>query len=214
MRMFFSALSTLNSSTSPQGNYDEFRFFTGLRPSEQIALVVSDYDFINGVLSITTARVSGIDRDRTKIDEDRRVVLNARARAVLECQLRLRERLERVGRIEHEHLFSRQRRPDSASVPGPSSLATHAQRLAIRYRRPYAARHSSVSWDLMLGGNPLYVAQQHGHPPHHDADHLCSLDGRDSGGGCRDDPPGHELARIRGPKCLPADRTIWQSNRQ
>ncbi len=24
------------------GNYDEFRFFTGLRPSEQIALLVSD----------------------------------------------------------------------------------------------------------------------------------------------------------------------------
>ncbi len=27
-----------------QGNYDEFRFFTGMRPSEQIALVVSDFD--------------------------------------------------------------------------------------------------------------------------------------------------------------------------
>jgi integrase len=37
------------------------------------------------------------------------------------------------------------------------------KRLAIRYRKPYAARHSSVSWDLMLGHNPLYVAQQHGH---------------------------------------------------
>ncbi len=37
------------------------------------------------------------------------------------------------------------------------------KRLAIRYRRPYTARHPSVSWDLMLGGNPLYVAQQHGH---------------------------------------------------
>ncbi len=27
-----------------QGNYDEFRFFTGLRPSEQIALVLTDLD--------------------------------------------------------------------------------------------------------------------------------------------------------------------------
>jgi hypothetical protein len=25
-----------------QGNYDEFRFFTGLRPSEEIALVLND----------------------------------------------------------------------------------------------------------------------------------------------------------------------------
>lgn len=63
--------------------------------------MVSDYDAINGVLSITKARVLGIDRDRTKIDEDRRVVLNAHARAVLECQLHLRERLERGGRIQH-----------------------------------------------------------------------------------------------------------------
>jgi integrase len=31
-----------------QGNYDELRFFTGLRPSEEIALVVTDYDAIHG----------------------------------------------------------------------------------------------------------------------------------------------------------------------
>jgi integrase len=29
-----------------QGNYAEFRFFTGLRPSEQIALVLSDIDLV------------------------------------------------------------------------------------------------------------------------------------------------------------------------
>lgn len=49
-----------------QGNYDEFRFFTGLRPSEQIALVVTDYDAAHGVLSVTKARVHGIDKDVTK----------------------------------------------------------------------------------------------------------------------------------------------------
>jgi integrase len=37
------------------GNYDEFRFFTGLRPSEQIALLVTDYDARRGVLSVTKA---------------------------------------------------------------------------------------------------------------------------------------------------------------
>jgi integrase len=40
-----------------QGNYDEFRFFTGLRPSEQIALVLSDVDLVNGVISVNKARV-------------------------------------------------------------------------------------------------------------------------------------------------------------
>jgi hypothetical protein len=49
-----------------QGNYDELRFFAGLRPSEEIALVVTDYDRRNGVLSVTKARVNGIDQDVTK----------------------------------------------------------------------------------------------------------------------------------------------------
>lgn len=80
-----------------QGNYDEFRSFTGLRPSEEIALVVTDYDPIGGVLSVTKAGVSGIDRDCTKIAKDRRVALCRRARAVLERQLRLRERRRSEG---------------------------------------------------------------------------------------------------------------------
>jgi len=33
----------------------------------------------------------------------------------------------------------------------------------IRYRKPYCARHTSVSWNLMLGRSPLWVARQHGH---------------------------------------------------
>lgn len=147
-----------------QGNYDEFRFFTGQRPSEQMALVLTDYDPTHGLLSITKARVGGTDRDRTKTGEDRRVALCPRARSVLERQLQLRERWRHEGRIEHAQLFF-----DADGTP----IRRHSQvygrwratlkRLAIRYRKPYAARHSSVSWQLMIGKNPLWVAQQHGH---------------------------------------------------
>jgi hypothetical protein len=35
--------------------------------------------------------------------------------------------------------------------------------LNIRRRRPYHARHPSVTWQLMLGKNLLWVAKQHGH---------------------------------------------------
>ena len=45
------------------GNYDEFRLFTGLRPSEQIALLVTDYDARRAVLSVTKARVLRRDKD-------------------------------------------------------------------------------------------------------------------------------------------------------
>src|SRR5271157_4629276 len=35
--------------------------------------------------------------------------------------------------------------------------------IGIRRRGPYHARHSSVTWQLMLGRNLLWVAKQHGH---------------------------------------------------
>src|SRR5690348_5720278 len=56
-----------------QGNYDELRFFAGLRPSEQIALLVTDFDPEKTTLTIDKARVAGIDKDSTKTGEARRV---------------------------------------------------------------------------------------------------------------------------------------------
>jgi integrase len=147
-----------------QGNYDELRFFTGLRPSEQIALVVTDYDRRNGVLSVTKARVHGIDQDVTKTREDRRVVLGPRAIAVLERHLTVRERWSRAGLFHHAHLFFAENGTpirDAKYPYGPWHRTL--TRLAIRYRKPYAARHTSVSWNLMVGHNPLWVARQHGH---------------------------------------------------
>lgn len=115
-----------------QGNYDEFRFFTGSRPSEQIALVLSDIDLVHGFVSINKARVSGVDRDETKTSEDRRVQLETGKpfRSLHHPQHRWRKTL---------------------------------QSLKVRYRRPYTARQTSVSWSLMAGKNPLWVAKQHGH---------------------------------------------------
>ena len=70
-----------------QGNYDEFRFFTGMRPSEQIALVLSDLDLVNGVVSVNKARVAGVDRSQTITGDDRRITLCPRALTVLKRQL-------------------------------------------------------------------------------------------------------------------------------
>ena len=147
-----------------QGNYDEFRFFTGLRPSEQIALVVPDYDTKHRTLSVTKARVAGVDKDVTKTGSDRRMVLSPRAAAVLERQLALREQLRRADRIDHEHLFFTATGAPIRRLHVPfSHWRGTLRRLPIRYRKPYVARHSSVSWDPMIGRNPLWVAKQHGH---------------------------------------------------
>jgi len=38
-----------------------------------------------------------------------------------------------------------------------------SQRMKARYCEPYNARHSSVSSNLVIGKNPLWVSKQHGH---------------------------------------------------
>jgi len=148
-----------------QGNYDEFRFFTGLRPSEQIALLVSDFDPVEGTLAINKARVAGVDKDSTKTGEDRRIKLCPRALKVLGHQLALRARLEKAGKIEHGHLFFKKNGEPICNLEYPYDRwrRTLSRLNTIRYRKPYCARHSSVSWDLMIGRNPLWVAKQHGH---------------------------------------------------
>jgi integrase len=147
-----------------QGNYDEFRFFTGLRPSEQIALVVSDLDLVNGIISVNKARVAGVERCQTKTGEDRRVALCPRASAILKRQLALRNRLWAAGLMRHDHVFFRETGEPfwNLQIQGKRWRKTLTS-LKLRYRRPYTARHSSVSWNLMAGKNPLWVAKQHGH---------------------------------------------------
>lgn len=84
-----------------QGYYDEFRFFTGLRPSEEIALLISDYDAVNGTLRVTKARVAGVDKNCTKTGEDRIVTLCPRD-PVLARQFKLRDRLKAAGLAQNQ----------------------------------------------------------------------------------------------------------------
>lgn len=136
-----------------------------MRPSEQIALLVTDFDAARGALKVTKARVAGIDKDSTKTGEDRRMELCTRALDVLNRQLALRKRLELEGKIDHGYLFFKETGEPICSLQYPYRRWrwTLRRNSTIRYRKPYCARHSSVSWDLMVGRNPLWVAKQHGH---------------------------------------------------
>ena len=119
---------------------------------------------MNGIISINKARVFGVDRCKTKTGDDRRVQLCPRALSVLRRQLRLRARLKAAGKIDHDHVFFLEtgepmRDLQCSQVRWRKTLRS----LNLRYRRPYTARHSSVSWNLMIGKNALWVAKQHGH---------------------------------------------------
>lgn len=113
-------------------NHDEFRLFTGLGPSEQIALIVDDSDAARGTLDVTKARVNGTDKDCTETGDDRRVVLCPRAVAVLNRQFALREDLVRCGRIDHDHLFFQLGASVGTRARGPSKGAAPGNRPTVR----------------------------------------------------------------------------------
>jgi len=141
-------------------DYFEFQFFAGCRPSETIALTWSDYDKVKGTLRVRAARVMGKDKSTTKTSVEREVELCPRARDVVERQ-RTRSELSAHKRIftkpggEPWHDLQAQWRAWQQTLT----------RLGIRYREPYQCRHTSVTWNLMLGKNPLWIADQHGHSP-------------------------------------------------
>jgi integrase len=124
---------------------------------------VTDYDARRGVLSVSKARVLRRDKDRTKTQEHRDVELCPRALEVLRRHLALRDEFVAAGKIHHEHLFFLE---DGRQISDPEITrwrwSESIKALTIRWRGPHA-RHSSVTWQLMLGKNLLWVAKQHGH---------------------------------------------------
>lgn len=146
------------------GNYEEFRFFTGLRQSEQLALLTADCDTRKGTIQITKAWVLGRDKDRTKTGEDRTITLCPRALEVLARQLTLRTRMIEDGRIQHEHVFFQQDGAPIGNLSYPYDRWRYVvQSAGVRYRDAYNARHSFISWSLMAGKPPLLLAEESGH---------------------------------------------------
>ena len=135
-----------------------------------------------GTIAVTKARVMARDKDRTKTSEDRIVALCPRAVAVLKRQLALCERWQRLGtRIDHEHVvFKDDGEPIRHLHYGWKRWRRSLERIHLRPRAPYKARHSFITWNLMIGKNPLWVAKQH-RPAHLMLDVYANwLDGADA----------------------------------
>lgn len=159
-----------------QGNYDGFRFLGGggLRPSEQIAVEWTDVDFSKGELAVCKARVMGRPKDETKNYIDRFVEVTPAGMEILRRQRAIYSKMKLAGSIAiepgtgapHNRVFFHESGIpfNNLQVPWKRWDST-VQRLKKRTRTPYAARHSSVSWMLMIGKNFLWVAEQHGHSP-------------------------------------------------
>jgi len=138
-------------------DYFEWQFFTGCRPSETIALKWANVDLQKRRVRILAARVAGKDKAKTKTAKSRDIDLCPRAYAVLQRQ-------RAVSQLKGKEVFLRDdgARWTDLQLQLKRWDAT-LERLDVRRRPPYQTRHTSVSWNLMLGKNIVWVARQHGH---------------------------------------------------
>jgi len=144
---------------APIANFVEFKFFTGMRPSEVAALRWSDVDLETQRVHVHRAIVQGQDKATTKTNTARMVLLNSRALAAV---MRQRAATQLAG----DFVFVDPRygtpwfdeRAFRRSYWTPTLTA-----LGLRYRKPYNTRHSYATMMLMAGMTPAFCAAQLGH---------------------------------------------------
>lgn len=139
-------------------NVIEFAFFTGMRPSEIIALRWGDIDYIRRLARVQRARTFGMEH-ATKTFTVRDVELNSRAQSALARQKQ--HTFLKDGYVFENPVTSEaysEERPLRRAYWNPTLKA-----LGMRERNFYQTRHTYATLNLMAGANPMWVATQLGH---------------------------------------------------
>ncbi|WP_324731024.1 Arm DNA-binding domain-containing protein [Pseudomonas paeninsulae] len=139
----------------------QFAFWTGLRPSELIALEWGDVDWLAGEVRIVRAKTRAASSpEAPKTASGRRTIkLLGPARDAL-----LKQKAQTFmagGRVFCHPLTGK---PWEHSDEIRKVLWVHAlKKSGVRYRRPYQTRHTYASMMLSAGEHPMWVAHQMGH---------------------------------------------------
>jgi integrase len=150
----------LNVCDRPQErNMFLFAFCTGMRPSEYIAIEWGQVSFVMHQLSVEGAFVDGEPKPTAKTPAGRRMVdLRQGALDALRDQ-------EKHTKLIGDLVFLNPTYGEQWT--GDKAIRERWKRIlllaGVRYRNPYQTRHTYASSLLMLGANPLYVANQLGH---------------------------------------------------
>lgn len=145
----------------PVGNFVEAWAFTGLRPSEVVAVQWPQVDLASGYVRVQGAIVRGVEKDTTKTAVTRDVMLNARAAAAYQRQ---RKHTQVAG--GYVWLDPRYGEPWLEERAFRRSYWTPTlKRLGIRYRSQRNLRHTYATMLLMspAGRKPAFCAGQMGH---------------------------------------------------
>lgn len=138
-------------------NYFEFAFFSGLRPSELIALTWSKVDLRSGTVMVDSALTRGRVKG-TKTSEIRKVELPGRARDALERQRTVSQLAG--GRV---FLTVAGGELENTDIPLDSWWKPALKVSGIRHRDARQTRHTYATMMLMAGVTPAYAARQMGH---------------------------------------------------
>jgi integrase len=139
-------------------NYFEYTFFSGLRPSEQIALTWSSVDFNRGYVRVEKSKVRGLLRQHTKTYKVRDVEFNTRAKQALKRQ---KEWTFLQGNEVFVHPSTGQPFTNNASVRLMWNKGLKA--CGIRHRSSYQTRHTFCTNCLQSGAKIHWVSKQLGH---------------------------------------------------
>lgn len=149
----------LNHAEGQAGHLFKFAFFTGLRPSELIALEWRDIDWVNGLVRVNRAVVEKQEKCTKTEAGERNVMLLPPALDALQAQ-------KFYTFLQDKRIFHNPRTKQP--------WETHAQirktcwkyilkKAGVRYRNPYQTRHTYASMMLSSGENMLWLAKQMGH---------------------------------------------------
>ena len=141
-------------------NFYQFMFWSGLRPSEAIALMWDDIDFDNEVIRVRRAKTHNVDKvATTKTKGSRRdVKILPLAKAALSAQ---RQHTQLQGK--HVFINPNTDKPWRGDVQLRKHWKAALHRAGMEYRKPYQTRHTYASMMLIAGEQPLWLQKQMGH---------------------------------------------------
>ncbi|MGH1542168.1 MAG: Arm DNA-binding domain-containing protein [Arenicella sp.] len=142
-------------------NQIQFEFWTGLRPSELVALTWDDVDLANGYIRIdkalteaaatpeTTKTASGV-RNVKLLDMARKALIDQKQFTFMK------------GKEVFQHPLKLQPWKGDQAIRKTIWIPA-IKKAGLRYRNPYQTRHTYASMMLTAGESPLWLAKQMGH---------------------------------------------------
>lgn len=131
-------------------------FYTGMRPSEQIALKWGRVDFERGYFRVLESRTKGEDGRPKTAKSTRDVKMTP---AVFDAFLAQKSKTF----TKSQYVFLN----EEGNAIALDSLRRHVWHTTLKnaeltYRNPYQSRHTAITLMLMAGENPYWVAEQTG----------------------------------------------------